>query len=183
MFQLTQQVLWELTLQSPSIPTMLSTFPTFILLIMTSSTPPVQAFAHLQSIGTMPPLTQQVMWERGLQSPSIPTMMSTFPTMMPTRTSSTLPVQAVVHPQAIGTMFQLTQQVLWDCTLQSPSIPTMLSTFPTLIPPMVTSNLPTIKTQTSTKCWIKTMHVRTTTEPAPKTALAALTPTVMDGRT
>ena len=63
-----------------------------------SSTPPVQAVAQLQAIGTMFQLTQQVMRGRGIQSPSIPTMLSIFPTViLPITTSSMPPVQAVVH--------------------------------------------------------------------------------------
>ena len=143
---LTHQVMWDVTLQSPSIPTMLSTFPIVMTPIPTSSTPPVQAVAQPQAIGTMPPLTHQVLWDVTLQSPSIPTMLSTFPTLIsPMRTSSTPPVQAVAQPQAIGTMPPLTHQVLWDMTLQSPSIPTMLSTFPTLISPMPTSSTPPVQ--------------------------------------
>ena len=72
--------------------------------------PPVQAVAQLQAIGTMFLLTQQVMWDRGIQSPSIPTMLSTFPTVsLPMTTSSMPPVQAVVQLQAIGTNSPLTQ--------------------------------------------------------------------------
>ena len=49
--------------QSPSIPTILSTFPTKMDLLLASSMPPVQAVAQLQVIGTLSPLTQQVTWE------------------------------------------------------------------------------------------------------------------------
>ena len=63
-------------------------------------------------------------------------MWSTFPTMMaPTVTSSTPPM-----PPAIGQPSPLTQQVLWDYTLQSPSIPTMMSTFPTMMSAIMTSS-------------------------------------------
>ena len=145
-FPLTQQGLWELTLLSPSIPTMQSTFPTMITPIATSSTPLVQAVAQSQAIGTMSPLTQQGLWELTLLSPSIPTMQSTFPTMItPIATSSTPPVQVVAQPQATGTMFPLKQQVSWDLSLLSPSIPMMQSTFPTMIPPIGISSTPPVQ--------------------------------------
>ena len=146
MFPLTQLLLWDITPQSPSIPTMLCTFPTTIWDFRwptgISSTPRVQALAQPQAIGTMFPLTQLVLLELPLLSPSIPTMLSTFPTgMVPTRISSLPPVQAVVQPQAIGTMSPLTQQVMWGVTVQSPSIPMMLCTFPILIIPTMISSI------------------------------------------
>ena len=92
-----------------------------ILPMTTSSTPLVQAVVHPQAIGTMFPLTQQVRWGGTLQSPLIPTIMSTFPTLIPPiKTSSMPPVQAAVQSQAIGTMFPLTQQVMSEVTLPSP---------------------------------------------------------------
>ena len=145
-FRLTQRVMWGFTLQSPSIPTMHSTFPTTMIPMTTSSMPPVQAAAQPQAIGTMSPLTQQELWGITLQSPLIPTMPCTFPTtMIPMTTSSMPPVQAAAQPRAIGTRSPLTQQVMWGVSLQSPSIPTMLSTFPTLILPITTSSMPPVQ--------------------------------------
>ena len=127
---------------------MLCIFPTMILLMAISSTPPVQAVAQLQAIGTMFQLTQQIMLVRGIQLPSTPTMLCIFPTMILTMTISSMPpVQAVVHLQAIGTMFQLTvyTQVMWVRGIQSPSIPTMLCIFPTVILPIITSSIPPVQ--------------------------------------
>ena len=106
----------------------------------------VQAAVQPQAIGTMFPLTLHLQWYTGLQSPSIPTMHCTFPTtILPMATSSMPPVQAAVQPQAIGTMFPLTQQVMWESILQLPSIPMMLSTFPTMMLPMTTSSMPPVQ--------------------------------------
>ena len=131
-FLLAQQVLVEHTTpQSPSIPTMLSTFHTMILTpIMISSMLPVQAGAQQQAIGTMSPLTHQVLWDNMPRLPSIPMMSSTYPTLMiQMMISSMQHVQAVVQPQAIGTTYPLTQQVWWDHIRPSLLIPTMLSYF------------------------------------------------------
>ena len=141
---LTQQELWGITPQSPLIPTMHCTFPTTMIPMTTSSMPPVQAAAQPRAIGTRSPLAQQDMWGVSLQSPSIPTMLSTFPTLMlPITTSSMPPVQAAAQPRAIGTKSPLTQQGLWGITPQSPLIPTMHCTFPTTSLPMTTSKYAT----------------------------------------
>ena len=85
--------------------------------MLTSNMPHVQAVAQPQAIGILSPLTQQVMWVCGLQSPSIPMMLYTFPTFTnPVETSSMQHVQAVAQLQAIGTTYPLTQQVMWDTT-------------------------------------------------------------------
>ena len=145
-FRLTQQDMWEPILQLLSIPTMLSTFPTMIQAMATSSMPPVQAAVQPQAIGTLSPLTQQGLWEPMLQLLSIPTMHCTFPTtMIPMTTSSMPPVQAAAQPRAIGTRSPLTQQDMWGVSLQSPSIPTMLSTFPTWMLPITTSSMPPVQ--------------------------------------
>ena len=158
LFPSIQQEMWDFTLQSPLIPTVLFTFPIMIIPMTTSSTPPVQAVAQHQAIGTLSSLKQQVMLDFTLQLRLIPTMRCIFPTMLlPMPTSSMLPVQAVVQPQAIGTLSPSTlQDNMPQCGkvqfnrhrfqrhLDWPSMhPTtlVLSTFPILMMALPTSSM------------------------------------------
>ena len=66
--------------------------------------PPVQAGAQPEAIGPKSLLTHQVMWDLRVQSPSIPTMLSIFPTVMSQMAASSMPpVQADAQPKTIGT--------------------------------------------------------------------------------
>ena len=80
-------------------------------------------------LGSVRSLTHRVLQDTTLQSPSIPTMAFTFPTLiMPMMISSMPPVQVVAQLQATGTMYPLTHRAMSDIIPQLPSIPTMLFT-------------------------------------------------------
>ena len=143
--RLTQRVLRAITVQLPSIPMMFFTFHTSMIPIKISSMPPVQVIAQPQAIGTRYPLTHRIMWAIIPQLPSIPTMQSTYPTLMtPTNIPSMPPVQAVAQPPAIGTTSKLKLQVLGGISLQSLSIPTMQYTCPTSVGPIPNSSMPRV---------------------------------------
>ena len=99
LFRLTRYTMWDHGTQSPSTPPTVSTFPTMILPMMTSSMQHVQAVVQLQATGPKYPLTHQVVWGIQAQSLSIQTILCTYPTLIvPMTTSSIPPVRAVVHP-------------------------------------------------------------------------------------
>ena len=149
MSPLPHTILATVSLLSPSIPTMLSIFPIEELIhngrrfIPISTTPPAQAVAPPPAIGMLSPLTQHLIAKLTLRSPSIPTMPFTFHTAITTSmaASGMLPVQPVAQAEVIGTKLALMQQqTIWDTTTQSPLMPTMLSTLPIVITPMVISS-------------------------------------------
>ena len=136
--------MWDLTPQSPLTPMMLCTFPTMMIPIKNSSMRLVHHRVHLHLLGPRFRLTliSLPMWDITPQLPSIPTMLCTFPTMLPSiKTSSMRLVHHRVHLHLLGPRLRLLPLGMWDLSPQSPLTPMMLCTFPTMMAPMTTSSM------------------------------------------